>query len=91
MISLLNEHNIRISEIYYCPHHSDNENCMCRKPKSISIEKALARFDIDPQKSWFIGDRDTDMEAARKAGLKGIKVKANQNMEFLADKIIALP
>ena len=39
MIHLLAEHDIELAEIYYCPHHSDNENCLCRKPKSISIEK----------------------------------------------------
>jgi len=87
MIQLLAEHGIRLAEIYYCPHHSDNENCLCRKPKSISIEKGLARFNIDPDKSWFIGDRDTDMEAAKAAGLKTIKVKANQNMRVLIDLI----
>jgi D-glycero-D-manno-heptose 1,7-bisphosphate phosphatase len=87
MIHVLARHNIKLSEIYYCPHHSDNENCLCRKPKSISIEKGLARFNIDPDQSWFIGDRDTDMKAAKKAGLKTIKVEANQDMSFLTDLI----
>ena len=87
MLSLLSPHNIKLTEIYYCPHHSDNENCLCRKPKSIMIEKGIARFNIDPNKSWFIGDRDTDMEAATRAGLKTIKVEANQDMNFLTEKI----
>ncbi len=89
MTALLKEYNINLAEIYYCPHHSDNENCLCRKPKSISIEKALARFNIDPAQSWFVGDRDTDMEAATRTGLKSVRVEANQDMSFLADIIPA--
>lgn len=84
---LLRKEKIELAEIYYCPHHNDNENCLCRKPKSISIEKALARFDIDPKNSYFVGDRDTDMEAATKAGLQRIKVESNQNMAILKDLI----
>jgi len=84
---LLLEHDLHLTEIYYCPHHSDNEKCLCRKPETISIEKAIARFDIDRNKSYFIGDRDTDMEAGKKAGLKNIRVQSNQDMSFLG-KII---
>lgn len=84
---LLAEFDIHLAEIYYCPHHSDNENCLCRKPKSISIEKALARFNVDPDQSWFVGDRDTDLEAGKKAGLRTIKVESNQDMSFLGEII----
>ena len=80
---LLAKYGIELAEIYYCPHHSDNENCLCRKPKTISIEKAIARFNIDRSKSYFVGDRETDMEAARKAELKCILVEPNQDMRFL--------
>jgi D,D-heptose 1,7-bisphosphate phosphatase len=84
---LLKEHDLELAEIYYCPHHSDNENCLCRKPKTISIEKAIARFNIDRDRSYLVGDRGTDIEAGKKAGLKTIKVIANENMSFLADLI----
>lgn len=87
MISLFGEHNIHLTEIYYCPHHSSNENCLCRKPKSLNIEKAISRFHIDKKQSWFVGDRQTDMEAGKRAGLRTLKVKANQDMSFLSDII----
>lgn len=87
LLRLLRKENIELAEIYYCPHHNDNENCLCRKPKSISIEKALARFDIDPDSSYFVGDRDTDIQAATKAGLHTIKVESNQDMRILKDLI----
>jgi D-glycero-D-manno-heptose 1,7-bisphosphate phosphatase len=85
--TLLAKENIRLAEIYYCPHHSDNENCLCRKPKALSIEKAIARFNISREHSYFVGDRDTDIEAARKAGLQTVKVKSNQDMSFLGKLI----
>lgn len=85
--SLLKFYNVRLEEIYYCPHHSDLENCLCRKPKNLNIEKAIARFNIDREKSWFIGDRDSDIEAGKLSGLKTIKVTANENMRFLSDII----
>ena len=69
---------VTITEIYYCPHHPDfNGNCLCRKPGSLLVEKAMARFDIDPKASYFIGDRPRDAEAGEKVGVKGILVPSN--------------
>lgn len=71
---------IEISEVYYCPHHPDVTNCICRKPDSQMLEKAMARFNIDPLQSYFIGDADRDIEAGIKAGVTTIKVEANQSL-----------
>ena len=71
---------INITEYYYCPHHSDVEKCLCRKPEPLLIEKVLARFNSDPDKSFMIGDNKRDIEAAKKVGLSGIKIKPNQNL-----------
>ncbi len=69
---------VSIAEIYYCPHHPDfNGNCLCRKPGSLLVEKAMARFNIDPKQSYFIGDRPRDAEAGEKVGVKGILVPSN--------------
>jgi D-glycero-D-manno-heptose 1,7-bisphosphate phosphatase len=69
---------VTITEIYYCPHHPDfNGNCLCRKPGSLLVEKAMARFNIDPKASYFIGDRPRDAEAGEKVGVKGILVPSN--------------
>ena len=67
-----------IAEIYFCPHHPDfNGKCLCRKPGSLLVEKAMARFNIDPKASYFIGDRPRDAEAGEKVGVKGILVPSN--------------
>jgi len=88
-IDELKKSGIELTEIYYCPHHSDVEKCLCRKPGSLLIEKAIARFNIDPKKSFMIGDKQRDVEAAEGAGIKGIKVELNENIEKYIDKIIA--
>lgn len=77
------KHGIRFLEMYYCPHHPDAGKCLCRKPGTVFIEKAIARFDISAKDSWFIGDRDSDMEAGRRMGLQTYLVKANQDMSVL--------
>ena len=71
---------IKIEEYYYCPHHPDKGNCLCRKPDSLLLEKAIARFNIDPLQSYFIGDNERDIEAGIKAGVKTIKIEANDNL-----------
>lgn len=88
LIKLLSRKDIHIKEIYYCPHHPDVENCLCRKPDSLLFEKALARFTIDPAQSWMIGDSEKDIIAAEKAGLKTILISPNEDIRKYSDLII---
>ena len=71
---------IEIVEIVFCPHHPEIEQCMCRKPDSLLIDKLVAKYKVCKSDSYFIGDSESDMQAARKAGIQGIKIVANQNM-----------
>ena len=87
MTGILYYEGIVIQEIYYCPHHSDNEACLCRKPLPLMIEKALARCDIDPLQSYFIGDSERDVEAGEAAGLQTILIKSNSDLRQVLDKI----
>jgi D-glycero-D-manno-heptose 1,7-bisphosphate phosphatase len=83
----LTKAGVKLSEIYYCLHHPDTGRCICRKPDSLFVEKALARFGIDPARSWFIGDKERDVEAAEKAGVKGILIEANSSLKLLMDQL----
>jgi D-glycero-D-manno-heptose 1,7-bisphosphate phosphatase len=76
----LNEYGIQLKEIYYCPHHPEFGSCICRKPDSLMVEKALARFNVDPEKSYFIGDKERDVLAGKKAGVKGILIESNSSL-----------
>ncbi|MBU2044616.1 MAG: HAD family hydrolase, partial [Candidatus Omnitrophica bacterium] len=63
----------KISGIYYCTHSSE-DNCLCRKPKTALLEKALKESSLKCDKLFFIGDSFSDMEAARAFGAKTILV-----------------
>jgi D-glycero-D-manno-heptose 1,7-bisphosphate phosphatase len=47
------------------------------------VEKALARFKYVPENCWMIGDRERDVKAAEGAGVKGILVESNSNLNYL--------
>jgi D-glycero-D-manno-heptose 1,7-bisphosphate phosphatase len=74
------ENNTPLTDLYYCPHHSDLEKCLCRKPDSLMLEKAIARYKINPSESYFIGDNQRDVDAGNKAGVQSIKIEPNQNL-----------
>lgn len=81
------KNDIVISEIYYCKHHPDVCRCICRKPDSLFVEKGLARFEIDPKLSYFIGDKERDTDAAEKAGVQGILIPSNASLKTIMHRI----
>jgi D-glycero-D-manno-heptose 1,7-bisphosphate phosphatase len=63
-----------IDGLYYAPAHPSVSASLARKPDSLMLERALARFQIDPAQSWLVGDRLRDIAAARKVGVPAILV-----------------
>lgn len=80
MIQQLKAFNIELTDIYYCPHHPDVSSCLCRKPGTLLLEQAIAKYNIDPKASFMIGDSDIDIKAAEKMKIKGILIPTNGNM-----------
>lgn len=77
---------ITLDAIYHCP-HSPEEGCTCRKPKSGMFQKAMEDFQIDMRASWMVGDKESDLEAARGAGIaQGILLGKNK-INLLLDTI----
>lgn len=74
------EKDVHITAIYYSPDHPDFSNSLTRKPESLMMERAIARYAIDTTKSVMIGDRDRDIECAAKVGVRGIKVPTNSDL-----------
>lgn len=60
-----------LTAAYYCLHRAD-ENCDCRKPKPGLLLSAAKDFNIDLSRSIFIGDSETDVQAARAAGCRPV-------------------
>lgn len=78
--NILAKKGIIIKEIAICPHHNLLEHCLCRKPKPLMLEKLIAKYGIDTESSWLIGDSKTDCEAAQAAGVKSILIESNSNI-----------
>ncbi len=65
--------NQAIDAHYYAPYHPDFDSVsLTRKPDSLMIEKAIAKFRIDVGQSWFVGDSERDLIAAKKVNLRTI-------------------
>ncbi|WP_276497554.1 D-glycero-alpha-D-manno-heptose-1,7-bisphosphate 7-phosphatase [Pontibacter litorisediminis] len=59
---------------YMAPGHPSYSASLSRKPDSLMLEKAIAKYNIDPDQSWLVGDSIRDLEAAEKVGVRGILV-----------------
>ena len=70
--------DIKIDKVYHCPCHENYPNlslksdevCKCRKPNPYMLFKAQDEFDISLRESILIGDKNSDIEAGKTAGLK---------------------
>ena len=75
-----------IDAFYVCPHHPEigppqyRKRCSCRKPEPGLILRASQEHGICLEKSFFIGDNVTDMEAAQNAGVQPILVLTGKGM-----------
>ena len=85
----MGNHGCSLDAIYYCP-HSPDDHCDCRKPAPGLIIKAASELGIDTSQSWMIGDKDSDVEAAHRAGCRAVKVQSNNgHLETAVDYILS--
>lgn len=75
MVDEFANQNVTIEEVFFCPHHPSKavndfaSDCDCRKPKPGMIVQAQSKYNIDLAQSVFIGDKVSDMQAAKAAGI----------------------
>lgn len=87
--TMLSQREAFINKFYFCPHHPTEGTepyrriCDCRKPAPGMLLRAAKDFNIDLKKSYFVGDRFRDMEAAKNADVKGILVRTGYGSELL--------
>ena len=82
------ENGTPILEIYYSPHHELTGLSLSRKPGSMMIERACARYSINPKKSWMVGDKQRDLDCAAVIGVPGILINPNDDLLDYVDKMI---
>jgi D-glycero-D-manno-heptose 1,7-bisphosphate phosphatase len=63
-----------LDALYFSESHPSVSESILRKPDSGMLEKAVARFHLDPAQCWLVGDRARDLEAGARLGVRGILV-----------------
>lgn len=75
MLAQFAENGVVISAVKYCPHHPTKakppylKTCDCRKPEPGLLLEAIEELNIDPAKSLLVGDKISDIEAGKAAGV----------------------
>jgi len=83
-------HGARIDAFYYCPHHPQarveayrHPDPPDRKPNPGMLLRALAEWPVDAGRSLMVGDKPADMEAAARAGVRGLLFSGGDLSTFL--------
>lgn len=93
LLKALKSKGASVDGIYYCIHRNEDE-CICRKPKTGLLDQAVSAAQIKPEVSFFIGDSFRDMKAAKEFGAKPVlvlsgkeKISNRTDWEFEPDYI----
>ncbi len=68
-----------IEEVLFCP-HLPAANCFCRKPEIGLLLQIQQKYSVDLTDVFFIGDKLTDVQAARKSGCKPLLILSHLKM-----------
>lgn len=75
MHRVLNDAGASVDAVYHCPHHPTAGQgdlaraCSCRKPEPGMLLQAASDLQLDLRRSVLIGDKGSDIQAGRRAGL----------------------
>lgn len=75
MRGVFREHGVEFTAVYHCPHHAREGQgayriaCDCRKPAPGMLLQAIREHALDASACALIGDKDTDIDAGRAAGV----------------------
>ena len=79
---ILNKEGIKIKETYYCP-HTEEDNCVCRKPKTYFVDIAREKYNLNLKESFIIGDHPSDVEIGNRTQMKSIFLLTGHGKEHV--------
>lgn len=77
-----------IDHFYFSPYHRTINESLLTKPRSLMFEKAIAKYGVEVDKSWMIGDRGRDLIPARALGIRTIQVGDEVEPENRGDFVV---
>lgn len=95
MAARLAEHGAHVDDWRYCPYHPDHQAdrfaalADWRKPAPGMLVDLMRHWPVRPERSFLIGDRDTDLAAAAAAGITGHLFRGGNLDSFVAPLIAA--
>lgn len=87
----LRRHGAHFDAVYFCPHHPTagqgeyRIQCDCRKPAPGLILRAAREWSIELENSFFIGDKESDLAAARAAEVAPVLFTDQHNLLALIE------
>jgi D-glycero-D-manno-heptose 1,7-bisphosphate phosphatase len=100
LVSQLKREGAHLDGIYVCPHHPTEGappfrvRCGCRKPRPGLLLRAASELGLDLAASTVVGDKPSDVLAARRAGARGVLVLTGYGLgewEYRRDRFAAEP
>ena len=91
MMALFKSQGIEFDDVLICPHKPE-DNCACRKPKTKLLKKYIQKNLFDPDRSFVIGDRATDVQLAENLGIRALQYHPEKlNWDLIAEKLLGEP
>lgn len=88
MLEIFTSQGIHFDDVLICPHFA-NENCDCRKPKLGLLTAYITQKSFDPEDSYVIGDRVTDLQLAENLGINGLQYHPETlNWQHISEKLL---
>ena len=84
--TLLEAEGVSVDALYFCPHHPD-DRCLCRKPGTAMVERAVADLKLDLSRAYVIGDQTRDVELAKRIGARSLLVTTGPDSLQAAEEL----
>jgi histidinol-phosphate phosphatase family protein len=91
LAEVLAQAGAHVDEFAYCPFHPEavlpayRKDCPRRKPRPGMLTDLMAAWPVRPEGSFLVGDKQTDLQAAKAAGLPGHLFTGGNIADFVAD------